>query len=62
MNRLQQKLRDEITEAAERGMIRLTDWEEGFIDTLNTRSDDYELSFNENKKLNEISQKQFVGW
>jgi len=38
---------------------KLNSWECDFIESLNDKGSDYELSFKENKKLNEISEKVY---
>ncbi len=53
MNRLQQKFIIDALDDPE----PLTDWEYDFIQSLADKDDDYELSANQNKVLNRISQK-----
>ena len=51
MNRVQQKLLEEIVEHEE----KLNDWERGFVDNLQRK--DYTLTENQNKILNKIHHK-----
>ena len=41
---------------------RLTDWERTFIDDLDNKPDEYELSARQNETLNRISQKLIRGY
>lgn len=50
MNRVQIK----FIETCEENESLLTDWERGFVDDLCNKDDDYILTFNQNKKLNQI--------
>lgn len=53
MNRLQTKFINDALDDPE----PLTDWEYDFIQSLADKEDDHELSENQNKVLNRISQK-----
>jgi hypothetical protein len=53
MNRVQIKLIKDCIEYP----YALNDWERGFIDNLADNEENYELSYKENHKLNQIAQK-----
>lgn len=53
MNRVQIRFIKDALDQPE----KLNDWENGFIDNLAEKPDDYELSDTQNKKLNEIQRK-----
>lgn len=57
MNRVQKKFLDEIVDAAEMGVIKLSEWEDEFIESLKDRPADYELSSKQNDVLNRLSQR-----
>lgn len=53
MNGFQEK----VIERAERNIHKLNSWECGFIESLQDKPDDYELSEAQNHTLNKISEK-----
>lgn len=62
MNRVQCRLLDECVEADRKGKVEFSEWECEFIESMEDKSIDYELSDKQNATLNRLNMKAQRGY